>query len=122
MRRANSTQRGYDSRWSAAAARWREYNPCCCGCLAIGVRREATVVDHVVPHAGDQVLFWDAASNWQSACEWHHNSIKPMLERQWRAGKIPASALRLDSKQAVALTRARHRPAVGVDGLAIPGT
>jgi 5-methylcytosine-specific restriction protein A len=27
----------------------------------------ATLTDHVVPHRGDQILFWDEA-NWQSMC------------------------------------------------------
>ena len=32
----------------------------------------ACVVDHLVPHRGDRLLFWDA-SNWQSLCESCHN-------------------------------------------------
>ena len=34
----------------------------------------ATDVDHIVPHRGDPVLFWDQ-SNWQALCHSHH-SIK----------------------------------------------
>lgn len=79
------------------------------------------MVDHVVPHNGDQVLFW-AEENWQPACSWHHNSIKPVLEREWRAGKLSDMGLRLDSPMAVRLTRQRHRPAIGADGFAIKGT
>jgi 5-methylcytosine-specific restriction protein A len=121
MPRPGASKRGYTPAWMAAAARFREEHPLCNGCFAIGVVRAATVVDHIVPHDGNQELFWNEA-NWQPACEWHHNSIKPMLERQWRAHKISSAALRLGSTQAVALTRARHRPAVGVDGFKIPGT
>lgn len=28
----------------------------------------AEQVDHVVPHRGDPVLFWDVLNNWQSLC------------------------------------------------------
>lgn len=40
----------------------------------------ATVVDHIVPHGGDQALFWDTG-NWQSLCAPHHNSTKQSEER-----------------------------------------
>jgi 5-methylcytosine-specific restriction protein A len=85
------------------------------------VRRQATVVDHVVPHRGSQRLFWDPR-NWQPSCDWHHNSIKPELERQFEKGLIKAHDLRLDSLPAAQLSRERHKPAVGVDGFAIPGS
>lgn len=39
----------------------------------------AIVVDHVRPHRGDMVLFWDVA-NWQSLCLSCHNR-KSALER-----------------------------------------
>lgn len=32
----------------------------------------ATVVDHIIPHKGDQTLMWDE-SNFQSLCSKHHN-------------------------------------------------
>jgi 5-methylcytosine-specific restriction enzyme A len=100
---------------------FREFNPWCLGCAAIGLRVEATVVDHIVPHQGDQARFWQQ-DNWQPSCKWHHDSIKPMLEREWRAGKLSDVGLRLDSERARRLTKTKHRPAIGVDGLPIPGT
>jgi 5-methylcytosine-specific restriction protein A len=33
----------------------------------------ATVVDHIVPHKGDKVKFWDS-SNWQSLCKRCHDA------------------------------------------------
>lgn len=42
----------------------------------------ATVVDHIVPHRGDQKLFWDR-SNWQPLCEHHHN-VKTMTEDRFK--------------------------------------
>lgn len=36
-------------------------------CQAAGRTTLANCVDHIVPHKGDQVLFWDK-KNWQSSC------------------------------------------------------
>ena len=113
--RPTAAQRGYDGKWQAAIAVYREEHPWCLGCWAIGVRRPTEVVDHVLPHGGDARLFWDE-SNWQASCTWCHGSVKPVLERQWRAGKLKDSALRLDSVEAQTLARAKHRPAIGADG------
>jgi len=32
----------------------------------------ATVVDHIIPHRGDETLFWDE-SNWQALCKKCHD-------------------------------------------------
>ncbi len=37
------------------------------------------VVDHVVPHRGDEALFWDR-SNWQTLCQKHHSRDKQREE------------------------------------------
>ncbi|MBP1842000.1 hypothetical protein J2046_000244 [Rhizobium petrolearium] len=63
----------------------------------------ATLVDHVEPHEGDQVKFWDT-SMWQSSCDWHHNSVKQQLEAMWRSGRIPVTELWLNSETAKRLT------------------
>jgi 5-methylcytosine-specific restriction protein A len=39
---------------------------------------KATDVDHIVPHRGDSILFWDQ-NNWQALCHRHH-SIKTRRE------------------------------------------
>lgn len=119
MRRPTAHARGYTTEWMRERSSFLAEHPYCLGCAAVGRLTAATVVDHVIPHQGDRSKFWDAL---QPACAWHHNSIKPILERQWRAGKLADAALRLDSLAAVALTKARHRPAVGLDGFAIEGT
>ncbi len=41
----------------------------------------ATVVDHIVPHRGDNALFWDSANNWQSLCGPCHDRHKQRLEK-----------------------------------------
>ena len=120
MRRPTAHKRGYDKRWLSGRTGFLEEHPYCLGCSAIGVQRAATVVDHIIPHEGNKERFWD--TEFQPLCDWHHNSIKPMLEREWSRGKLSDAVLRMNSPQAVKLTRARHRPAVGPDGYAIPGT
>lgn len=60
--RPGARRRGYDSKWereSKAFLARPENCLCVCGC-----GRPADMVDHIVPHKGDQRLFWDRA-NWQ---------------------------------------------------------
>jgi 5-methylcytosine-specific restriction protein A len=81
--RRSAHSRGYTRRWSRAAKAFRLQYPLC------GMRPEhtppvmsmcflehrttpATLVDHVVPHRGDDALFWDEA-NWQSMCDPCHS-------------------------------------------------
>jgi 5-methylcytosine-specific restriction protein A len=49
-----------------------EQYPLCRRCESLGIVTAATVVDHVIPHKGDQVKFWDRG-NWQPLCEACHN-------------------------------------------------
>jgi len=37
-----------------------------------GKYTKATVVDHVIPHRGDEALFWDR-SNWRPLCKRCHD-------------------------------------------------
>ena len=71
----------YGRLWRTRAKRFRESHPDCamCGAPAYGSperengRRESLgAVDHIVPHRGDQRLFWDEA-NWQTLCTSCHN-------------------------------------------------
>jgi 5-methylcytosine-specific restriction protein A len=32
------------------------------------------VVDHVAPHRGDEMLFWDRERNWQALCRACHDA------------------------------------------------
>jgi len=70
--RENANQRGYDSRWRSARAQYLRRNPLCVKCLEAGKTEPSTVVDHVIPHRGDQKLFWDQ-SNWQALCKSCHD-------------------------------------------------
>ena len=71
-RRGGAEARGYDSRWRKARADYLQRNPLCVKCMAQGKIAPATVVDHVIPHRGDEKLFWDE-SNWQALCAGCHN-------------------------------------------------
>lgn len=55
-------------------------HPLCRYCLETGHATPATVVDHIIPHRGDQTLFWDEA-NWQPLCKLCHDSIKARHEQ-----------------------------------------
>lgn len=70
--RPNSTQRGYGSRWQKARKGYLQSHPLCVYHLAEGETVAANVVDHIVPHRGDQKLFWKNG-NWQALCKTCHD-------------------------------------------------
>jgi hypothetical protein len=57
--RPSAARRGYGSPWRRARAAFLALHPLCAACQALGRVVPAIVVDHVVPHRGDQRLFWD---------------------------------------------------------------
>ena len=59
-------ERGYNEKWRVARAAFLLSNPRCAECGT-----QATDVDHVVPHRGNELLFW-AQENWQALCRRHH--------------------------------------------------
>lgn len=77
--RPSSSNRGYDARWHKASRLYLKKHPLCVECAREGRVEAATVVDHIIPHKGDPVLFWDE-SNWQSLCKMHHDK-KTISER-----------------------------------------
>lgn len=70
--RGTASERGYGARWQRARAWYLKQYPLCAECQRQRKVVAATVVDHIRPHRGDRVLFWDEA-NWQSLCEQCHN-------------------------------------------------
>lgn len=64
--------RGYGSRWRKASKVYLQSHPLCVQCMKEDRYVRATVVDHIVPHRGDQKLFWDQ-SNWQALCKPCHD-------------------------------------------------
>jgi 5-methylcytosine-specific restriction protein A len=79
-KRGSARERGYNTRWDKARKTYLMSHPLCVMCKRDGRVTPATVVDHIVPHKGDQQLFWDTA-NWQSLCAPHHNRDKQWEER-----------------------------------------
>lgn len=60
------------ARWRKARASFLKRHPLCAEHEAKGQIVSATVVDHKIPHKGDEQLFWDE-DNWQGLCVPCHN-------------------------------------------------
>lgn len=69
-----TAQRGYGGKWQRYRLKFLERNALCVACQAQGKVTEATVVDHIVDHRGDQTLFWDSEGNWQPLCAPCHSA------------------------------------------------
>lgn len=80
--RESSSRRGYDRKWQKARARFLRLHPLCVSCQKEGKFVKATVVDHITPHRGDPVLFWDE-NNWQPLCKVCHDN------KTWREDANP---------------------------------
>lgn len=72
-------------RWARRRREHLTREPLCRQCKARGVIRAAGAVDHILPHRGDETLFWDPA-NWQSLCIACHNA-KSAAEQAEQAGE-----------------------------------
>lgn len=71
-RRGTSAQRGYTSRWRKLRGSFIAQNPLCAECQRMGKIKPATDVDHIIPHRGDEKLFYDWA-NLQALCHKCHS-------------------------------------------------
>lgn len=78
LARRNAAQRGYDGRWRKESKAFLALNPWCVN-LGEGCTRLAVLVDHVVPHKGDMILFW-RRDNWQPLCKHCHDVHKQRME------------------------------------------
>jgi len=87
--------RDYGWRWKHARARYLAAHPLCVYCARQGFIVLATVVDHIEPHKGDPVLFWNE-DNWQGLCTPCHDGAKAELERTGRLRGCDANGLPLD--------------------------
>lgn len=81
--RKSAASRGYNSRWQKARRLFlqKPENVFCVECKKQGILKRAIVVDHIVPHRGNQKLFWDE-SNWQALCKTCHDK-KTMTEDRY---------------------------------------
>ena len=81
-RRGSAASRGYDDRWRKARKRYLIEHPLCVGCDREGKVTAASVVDHVIPHKDDMLLFWNE-SNWQSLCKPCHDRKTAREDGRW---------------------------------------
>ncbi|MGA0539053.1 HNH endonuclease signature motif containing protein [Neotabrizicola sp. VNH66] len=65
--RPTAAQRGYNHEWRKARAAFLASHPNCTLCFA-----PATVVHHIIPHRGNDALFWNRV-NWQPLCKVCHD-------------------------------------------------
>lgn len=81
-------QNPYNYRWQQRRLAFLKKHPICRMCVNSTPSRirVATVVDHVIPHKGDDTLFWDEA-NWQPLCKVHHDSHKKAQENATERGE-----------------------------------
>ena len=70
--RLSAYRRGYNSAWQRASKAYLIKHPFCAECLKHGIHTKAAVVDHIIPHKGDNTLFWDK-NNWQALCKPCHD-------------------------------------------------
>ena len=68
----SASDRGYGRAWQKARKAYLQKHPLCVECLKEGRYVKATDVDHIKPHRGDPLLFWDR-DNWQPLCHRHHS-------------------------------------------------
>lgn len=106
-RRRNPWRRLYSTKaWKEARAAQKAKMPWCERCWAAGILTPMTVVNHRIPHRGDERLFFDPA-NHESTCEAHHNRDIQREERR------PAYATEDDARRAYLLRRRRLLKAKG---------
>lgn len=72
LKRGTASERGYDARWRKARKHFLTLNPLCVHCSKDGKIAVATVVDHIKPHKGNRIMFWDRF-NWQALCASCHS-------------------------------------------------
>lgn len=95
--RGSSHERGYNARWRKARATYLSAHPHCCYCARDGRVTAATVVDHKVPHKGNQALFWDVR-NWQPLCIPCHSSAKQREEGKGYSTEVDSSGWPTDPR------------------------
>lgn len=74
--RGSSSERGYTYRWQKESKAFLALHPLCqCELCREGTLRvrASTVVDHKIPHRGNERLMWDQ-TNWQAMAKECHDS------------------------------------------------
>lgn len=88
----------YDTkRWKALRLYRLGIEPCCRLCKQAERITPACIVDHIVPHKGDEVLFFDL-DNTQSTCKPCHDGTKQSAERTGHERGCDAQGVPIDAK------------------------
>jgi 5-methylcytosine-specific restriction protein A len=80
--RPSSDKRGYNYRWRKVRDAYLRKHPLCVTCMQEGRYVQATVIDHIKPHRGDEKLMWDE-NNYQALCKPCHD------KKTWTEDKTP---------------------------------
>ncbi|MCM3761049.1 HNH endonuclease [Alkalihalobacillus oceani] len=89
--RGSATSRGYGYKWQKARKQYLKVNPLCVRCIKSGRVTPAKVVDHIIPHRGDQQPFWDVG-NWQALCKKCHDRKTRTEDQYQEYGYYPPRA------------------------------
>lgn len=87
-KRPSAHRRGYDGKWRQARLAFLDNNPLCVMCQSQGLLVAATVVDHIIPHRGNQARFWDM-TNWQALCKSCHDTKTATTDRKLTTALLP---------------------------------
>ena len=68
-------------RWWKLRSKWLKHHPLCAACLVLGKQTKGDVVDHVVPHRGNEQVLLNE-SNLQTLCHACHSSGKQRSEHR----------------------------------------
>lgn len=71
-RRDSASKRGRGSKWQRLSSRYLREHPLCAECQRHGRLTAASVVDHIIPHRGNDKLMW-TESNWAASCKPCHD-------------------------------------------------
>ena len=76
------------NRWKKLRKEFLLRHPLCESCKRRGVVKAAIVVDHIMPHKGNEELFWNQ-SNWQALCKQCHDKKTAKEDGRWgRKGTV----------------------------------
>lgn len=96
--RLSPSRRGYTAAWYRVTALWREADKSrqwCVECLKQGIYEPGPITDHIIPHRGDQKLFWDP-TNWQSLCRHCHSAKTAREDGGFGNSRLPPPGRALD--------------------------
>lgn len=82
------------ARWQRLRRAQLQTHPLCAMCAAEGRVTPATIADHVIPHKGDQRLFFEGEL--ASLCKAHHDRDKQREERLGYSTAVGADGWPID--------------------------